>query len=205
MRDIQYYFTASSPWVYLGHQAICELAARHGARLNAKPLRLVGVWEVSGAVPLAQRSPTRQRYRLIELQRYAELRRMPIVLKPKWAPLDATLADLCVAAILLEGADPLDFMGKLFAAFWADDRNIADEPVVASLLGASGFDPVRIIGRARGAEAAALRESHTAEAIAADAIGVPAYVLDGEVFWGQDRIDLLDRALASGRPPYKPV
>jgi len=205
MREIHYYFTASSPWVYLGHQAIRDVATRHGAKLNAKPVRLAGVWEVSGAVPLAQRSPTRQRYRLIELRRYAELRGMPIVLKPKWAPLDATLADLCTVAILLEGADPLDFMGKLFAAFWAEDRNIADETVVASLIDASGFDSAGIIERARGAEAAALRESHTAEAIAADAIGVPAYVLDGEVFWGQDRIDLIDRALASSRPPYKPV
>ena len=163
------------------------------------------MWEVSGAVPLGQRTPTRQRYRLIDLQRYAELRAMPIVLKPKWAPLDATLADLCVTAMLLEGADPLDFMGRVFAAFWAEDRNTADEQVIAELIAASGFDATHIISRARSAEAAALRESHTADAIAADAIGVPAYVLDGEVFWGQDRVDLLDRALASARPAYKPV
>src|SRR5258707_4104922 len=123
MAEIDYYFTASSPWVYLGHAAIRAVAGRHGVRLNPKPVVLGGVWEVSGSVPLAQRTPTRQRYRLLELQRYAELRDLPIVYRPKFAPVDASLADLCVAAMILEGRDPLDFMGQVLSAFWAEDRN----------------------------------------------------------------------------------
>ena len=88
MAEIDYYFTSSSPWVYLGHAAIRAVAQRHGARLNPRPVQLGGVWEVSGAVPLAQRTPTRQRYRFLELQRFAELRCLPIVYRPKAAPLD---------------------------------------------------------------------------------------------------------------------
>ena len=203
--QIDYYFTASSPWVYLGHAAIRAVAARHGARLNPKPVVLGGVWQVSGGVPLAQRTPTRQRYRLLELQRYAELRGLPIVYRPKFAPLDASLADLCIAAILLERRDPLDFMGSLLSAFWVEDRNIGDEAVIAALLAQAGFDPAEVIAAARSDEAASLRKENTGQAIAADAIGVPAYVLNGEVFWGQDRIELIDRALSSGRAPYKPL
>jgi 2-hydroxychromene-2-carboxylate isomerase len=202
--SIDYYFTASSPWTYLGHAAIREVATRHGARLNPKPVLLGSVWEVSGSVPLAKRSLTRQRYRLIELQRYAELRKLPIVLKPKSVPIDATLPDLCAAAIVLGGGDPLDFMGRVFAAFWAEDRNIGDEAIVASLLSETGHDAPAVIAGACGDEASALRQKNTAEAIAADAIGVPAYILNGEVFWGQDRIDLVDRALSMGRAPYRP-
>jgi len=203
MTHIDYYFTISSPWAYLGHAAIRAVAERHGARLNPKPVVLGGVWEISGGVPLPQRSPTRQRYRFIELQRYAELRGMPIVYKPR--PIDASLADLCVAAIVLEGRDPLDYMSRVFAARWAEDRDIGDETVIASLVKDSGFDPVVIMDAAKGDAAAALRKKNTDEAIEADAIGVPAYVLNGEVFWGQDRIDLLDRALSTGRAPYKPL
>lgn len=202
MATIDYYFTFASPWTYLGHAAIREVAKRHAARLNPKPVLLGGVWEVSGGVPLAKRSPTRQRYRLIELQRWSELRGLPIVLKPKWAPVDATLPDLCAAAIMLDGSDPLDFMARVFAAYWVEDLNIADEAVVASLLSASSYDAAAVVGKAREEEAAALRRKNTQEAIDADAIGVPAYVLNGEVFWGQDRIDLLEHALSTGRPPY---
>ena len=205
MAEIDYYFTSSSPWVYLGHAAIRAVAQRHGARLNPRPVQLGGVWEISGAVPLAQRTPTRQRYRFLELQRFAELRSLPIVYRPKAAPLDPTLADLTVAAILVDGGDPLDFMASLFSAFWAEDRNIADEAVVAALLEQHGLDPAAVMARAGSDAAAALRRENTQAAIAADAIGVPAYVLDGEVFWGQDRIDLLDRALSSGRAPYEPL
>jgi 2-hydroxychromene-2-carboxylate isomerase len=100
MTEIDYYFTAISPWVYIGHAAIRAVAERHGVRLNAKPVILGDVWEASGAVPLAQRSAIRQRYRFLELQRYAELRGLPMKYKP--APADASLADLSVAAIVLD-------------------------------------------------------------------------------------------------------
>jgi 2-hydroxychromene-2-carboxylate isomerase len=203
--EIDYYFTASSPWVYLGHSAIREVAKRHDVKLNPRPVLLGGVWEASGSVPLAKRSPTRQRYRLVELQRYAELRGLPMVFKPKSGPIDATLPDLCVAAILLDGGDPLDFMARVFAAFWAEDRNIGEEAVVAALLTETGHDAATVIAKARSDDAAALRLRNTEAAIAADAIGVPAYVLNGEVFWGQDRIDLIDLALSTGRAPYKPL
>lgn len=200
---IEYYFTSSSPWVYFGHDAIRAVARKHGARLDIRPVDLGGVWEVSGGVPLAKRSPTRQRYRLIELQRFSELRGIPINLKPKYAPLDPSLADLAVAAILVQGGDPFGFMDRVFRAYWAEEENIADEAVIARLLEAEGLDPVAVLTAARGPEASGLRKRNTEAAIAADAVGVPAYVLNGEVFWGQDRIDLLDRALSTGREPFK--
>lgn len=202
---IEYYFTSSSPWVYLGHDAIGAVARKHGARLDVRPVELGGVWEVSGGVPLAKRSATRQRYRLIELQRYSELRGLPINLRPKHAPLDPSLADLAVAAVLVHGDDPFGFMGRMLRAYWAEEENVADQAVIARLLVAEDFDPDAILAVARGQEASELRKKNTEAAIAADAIGVPAYVLNGEVFWGQDRIELLDRALSTGREPFKPL
>ncbi|TCD16518.1 2-hydroxychromene-2-carboxylate isomerase [Oricola cellulosilytica] len=199
---IDYYFYSASPFTYLGHKAITEVAARHGARLNYKPVNLMGLWEVSGAVPPAKRPPVRQRYRLVELARVADFRGLPINIKPAHFPVDATLADLTVAAIADPGGDPNGYMATLFSACWAEDKNLADEAVLRELLSAAGHDADGVIEHAKTDKIAAIRARNTEEAIAADAVGVPAFVLNGEVFWGQDRIEYIDQALTSGRGPF---
>ena len=199
---IDYFLTCASPWAYLGHDAARALAARHGATLTVRPVNLGEMFKVSGQVGLADRPAVRQRYRLIELQRHAEFRGKPINVKPKHFPTNPTLADLTICAILADGGDPMDYMGKVFSALWAQEQNIADETTLAFLLSASGFSPKAVLGRAQSEEVAEIRARNTEDAIAADATGVPSFVLNGEPFWGQDRLDLLDRALATGREPY---
>jgi 2-hydroxychromene-2-carboxylate isomerase len=200
---IDYYFTLISPWAYLGHGALMAMARQHGAEVRFKPVSLGGVWEVSGSVPLAKRSATRQRYRLIELQRYSELRGLPLNLHPRHFPADPVLADRATAALVMEGHDPEGFMARIFAGAWAQDENIADAETVARFLEAEGHDASTLIEAAQGPATAAIYRQNTKEAIAADAIGVPTYVLNGEAFWGQDRLDMLERALDSGREPYR--
>lgn len=200
-RSIDYYFYSASPFTYLGHAAIRDVAKAHGAKLNYKPVNLFGLWEVSGAVPPPKRPPVRQRYRLVEIERVASFRGLPVNVKPAHWPVDATLADLTIAAIAEAGDDPGAYMGAVFSACWAEDRNIADEALLSELLAAAGHNATAVLDRARSDEVAAVRARNTEEAIAADAIGVPAYVLDGEVFWGQDRIEHLDHMLKTGRTP----
>lgn len=200
---IHYYFTSLSPWAYLGHAALLDVARRNGAEVAFKPVMLGEVWAVSGSVPLARRSPTRQRYRNIELQRYGELRGLPINLKPKFFPTDPTLADHVVIALVKQGKSPAGFMARVFAGLWAEEEDIADRATLARYLAEEEINPEPVLAAAESPDAAVTRQRNSEEAIAADAIGVPAYVLNGEVFWGQDRIDLLDRALATGRQPYR--
>lgn len=201
-RTIDYYFTSISPFSYLGHRAIEAVAAKHGAALAIKPVNLGGVWAQSGGVPLAQRSPMRQRYRLIELQRAADWRDLPIKLNPAHFPVDATLADHTVIAVVGAGGDASAYLDTVYRAIWAEDRNIADADVLAELLTAAGCDAAAVLDRAHCDAVAAIRARNTEEAIAADALGAPTYVVDGEPFWGQDRIELLDRMLESGRAPF---
>ncbi|MEO1746414.1 MAG: DsbA family protein, partial [Pseudomonadota bacterium] len=106
-----------------------------------------------------------------------------------------------VIAVAEAGGDALAFMADIFAAVWAKNLNIADEAVVADILAAHGHDGAAIIAAAKSDAVAAIRERNSAEALAADAVGVPAYVAEGEVFWGQDRIDMLDHMLETGRSP----
>jgi len=203
MATIDYYFYGASPFTYLGHRALIEMAARQGAALRYKPVNLMALWAVSGAVPPGQRPPVRQRYRLIELQRLADYRGLPINTSPKHWPVDTELADRAAIAIAETGGDPGDYVGRVLAGVWADEADLADRTVIAHMLSQTGFDAADILARAETDTIAAIREKNSEEAIAADAIGVPSYVLNGEVFWGQDRIDLLERALATGRAPYR--
>lgn len=199
---IDYFFTIISPFTYLGHQAICAVADKHGAKLVFRPVNLGEVFATSGALPLPQRPPARQRYRLLELQRIAELRGLPINLKPAHFPVDPTLADNTINALVANGQDPRDYMFQLFQAVWVHEENVADESVLARYLISSGFDAAAILDQAKSAETGAMRSANTADAIEAGALGSPSYVLNGEVFWGQDRIDYIDHALTTGRGPF---
>ncbi len=202
---IDYFFTSISPWTYLGHDAARALAARHGATLVVRPVNLGGMMKVSGQVPLAERPAVRQRYRFVELQRFAHLRGKPMNFRPAFFPTDPTLADHTVCAIVAAGGDPLDYMGSVFSAVWADEKNIADEATLAALLSSAGFDAAAILDKANTPAVAAIRAKNTEDAIAVDASGVPCFVLGGEPFWGQDRLDILDHALTTGRPPFRPL
>ncbi len=201
---IDYYFTLISPWAYLGHSTLLDIARRHSATLVYKPVKLMGVWEISGSVPLASRSDTRKRYRLIELQRYSELRGLEINLSPKYFPTNPSLADRVAIALIESGKDPAGFMARVFAGLWTGEKDIADPETLAAWLDEEGSDATAVLEAAANEAVAAIYAANTKDAIEADAIGVPAYVLNGEVFWGQDRLDLLDRALESGRRPFRP-
>ncbi|MEL6946636.1 MAG: 2-hydroxychromene-2-carboxylate isomerase [Pseudomonadota bacterium] len=196
------YYLGQSPFSYLGHQPILDLATKHDLTLRFKPVDLMGIWDVSGAVMPSKRPAVRQRYRLIELQRLAEWRGVPLNPKPKHFPTDIALADCCTIAIIEKGEDPTRFMAAVYKGVWVDDADMGDEEQIADRLAACDFDPDTILNVAKSEEIAAIRAQNTQDAIAADAVGVPAYVLNGEVFWGQDRIELIDRALETGRGAF---
>lgn len=199
---IDYYFTLLSPWAYLGHRALLDLAATHGATVRHKPVMLAKVFENSGGAPLAQRPKARQDYRFLELQRWRAKRGLPLNLKPKHFPTNPSLADRTVIALVAEGRDPGGYAEAVFRACWADERNIADPETLAERLAQAGHDPDHVLAAAESEAVGRIYEADTAEAIRMDAIGSPTYVLRGELFWGQDRLDLLADALQSGREPY---
>lgn len=200
---IDYYVISASPFAYLGHKAFHEIAARHGAAITYKPIMIRDVWEKSGSVPLPQRTPTRLRYRRIELQRIAEMRGLKINLEPRHFPVDASLSDRCVVALSDRGETPERFLWEVHQAVWAREQNIAERALLAGFLAVAGHDADAVLEQAEREQAAATIGRNTQDAIAADAIGAPVYVLNGEPFWGQDRLEHLDHALTTGRQPYR--
>lgn len=203
-RRVDYYFSLLSPWAYIGHRLFMEIARRRDVEVTYKPVNLIKVFEDTGGLPLAKRHPARQRYRLSELQRWREKRGLAFRLHPKFWPFDTELGDRFVIAASAAGLDPGRFLGDAFAAVWEHERNLGD-PATLMDIGANAGLPAAALIEAAGSEAAAATYAQNGrEAIAADAFGSPCFVLDGEVFWGQDRLELLDDALASGRKPYRP-
>ncbi len=202
-RPIDYYFTLLSPWTYLGHGAFIELAKRHGLSVRYRPTPLRSVFDETGGLPLPKRHPVRQRYRLLELQRWRARRALPLTLFPKFFPYDVSLADRIVLAIVARGEDPAGFIGEVLADVWAREQDMSRPELVLAAAKRAGLDATGLIEAAGSEAIGQAYQTAIAEAVEAGVFGAPSYVLDGEIFWGQDRLDLLADALVTGRPAYR--
>jgi 2-hydroxychromene-2-carboxylate isomerase len=201
-RRVDVYFSLLSPWAHLGHAPLLEIAKRRGAEIGWRPMPLLKLFADTGGVPLAQRPAPRRRYRDLELLRWADRRGRPLKLRPAFWPFDPSLADRAAIALIQAEADPALYLQAGFRAAWEEDRDLADRAVVAAVLDAQGFDAEATLAAAESPAAHDAYAANHAAALEAGAFGSPAYVLDGELFWGQDRLDMIDEALASGRAPY---
>jgi 2-hydroxychromene-2-carboxylate isomerase len=201
-RQVDYYFSFSSPWAYIGHKAFRDVVAAHDLEVNHKAVVLVDLFSETGGLPLMKRHPVRQRYRMVELQRWRDKRGLNFHLQPKHVPLNARLADGVVIAAIEAGLDPDPFLQRAFPAVWEQELNLADPAVVAKLADEAGLPGQKLVARSASTDISDAYEQNRQEAIAADVFGSPVYVLEGEVFWGQDRIELLADALKSGRKAY---
>ncbi len=130
-RSIDYYFSLVSPWAFIGHAPFMDIARRHELEINYKPVVLGRVFAETGGLPLAQRHPARQRYRLVELQRWRDRRGLSFNVHPRHWPFDVTLADRFVIAIQAAHQDPDPFLRRAYAAVWQEDRDLADHAVIA--------------------------------------------------------------------------
>ena len=203
-KTIQYFLAPHSPWAHLGHDRFVALAKRHGATINVKPVDFGKVFPVSGGLPLKQRAPQRQAYRLIELQRWSKHLGKPFNVKPKFFPVAPDAAARWIIAAQARGAadalrgdaDALRLAGALLRAVWAEERDISDVPTLASIATEQRLDPALLAAGAASPDTASRYDALTQEAIERQIFGAPTYVYRDEPFWGQDRLDFLDRALA---------
>ena len=202
-RQVDYYFSLQSPWAYIGHKLFREVADTYDLKVTYKPVMLVDLFSETGGLPLMKRYPVRQRYRMVELQRWRDKRGLNFHLQPANWPFNARLADGVVIAAIEAGRDPDPFLRRAFAAVWEDQQNLVDAAMLVTIADDSGLPGKQLVERSESAEIGAAYEQNRQDALAADVFGSPVYVLDGEVFWGQDRIELLADALKSGRARYR--
>lgn len=165
-----------------------------------KPVDLTQqVFPASGGLPVAQRPKQRLAYRSIELERWRKYLGIALNLRPRFFPVATDLASrMIIAADLARGADAaLDFAGRMMASVWAKEESIADPDLLKRLAVAAGLDGDAIASGADASEAKTRYAAFTREAIDRQVFGAPFYIYRDEPFWGQDRLEFLDRALAA--------
>jgi 2-hydroxychromene-2-carboxylate isomerase len=194
-KTIDYYFSPISPFAYLGGERLAKIAREVGARVNVRPIDLAKVFPVTGGIPLKQRAPARLTYRLAELRRWREYLDVPLVLEPKYFPTDANPAGLMIVAAREQGLDALALSQRILRAVWVDERNIADGETLVELAADVGLNGKALQERSADREIAAQYERDTQDAIKRAVFGSPTYVIDDELFWGQDRLDFVERKL----------
>jgi len=200
---IDYYFSFPSPWAYIGHAAFEDVAKAHGCIVNYKPVLLGELFADTGGLPLTKRHPVRQRYRLVELQRWREKRGLSFSLHPRHWPFDAKRSDGMALAALEAGHNVEPFMRVVFKGIWEKELNLDDPATLVQLADSCGLPGKQLLDRASSPEIAEAYERNRQDAIAVGVFGSPGFVLNGEPFWGQDRIELLADALKTGRAPYR--
>ena len=196
MPTIDYYFAPNSPWTYLGHKRFAQIAQAANASVRVLPMDLGRIFPLSGGLPLGKRAPQRQAYRLVELARFSKHLQLPMNIQPKFFPVSSDDAARLIIAVDLKAgaAAAMQIAGAVQVAVWEQERNIADAAVLAALLAEQGLsaDLLEV------SHSQAVQERYDANTEAATALGVfgaPSYVLEGELFWGQDRLDFLQRKL----------
>ncbi len=173
---------------------------KYGAQVQVKPVDLGGkIFPISGGLPLPQRAPQRQAYRLVELARWRDFLKMPLTLKPKFFPAPGDLSAGLIIAAKAHGEDAaMRLAWGIMKACWTEERNTGDVETLQAIAEEQGLDGAALLAQAQSDAIKAQYAAFTQEAIDRQVFGAPSYVIDGEIFWGQDRLEFVDRKLAAG-------
>lgn len=186
---VDYYLSPVSPWTYLGHARFGAMADKAGATVRVKPVDYGVIFPQSGGVPVGKRAPQRQAYRFMELERWRDHLGLPLTLRPRYFPADGN-----PAARLIHGAPEtvrFALAGDLLKLVWAEEGNIADPATLAAIAARHGVrDAAAAMAAGEAPYAAA-----TQEALARGVFGAPTWAIGETLFWGQDRLDFVERAL----------
>ena len=193
--EIDYYISLSSPYTHMGHARFEEMAKAHALTVNYRLLSTPEVLAAAGTLPVAKRPPSRLAYRMMELKRWRRHLGLRLNLEPKFFPVPDIHAVRMVLGAIQAGAHPGALIGAFLGAVWEQERDITDTATLKAIVTETGLNAEDIATRAEGTEVAARIEENTRDAIASQVFGYPTWKLDGELFWGQDRLDFLEQAL----------
>jgi 2-hydroxychromene-2-carboxylate isomerase len=199
-QHIDYYASLNSPWTHLGAARLEALAARHGAEVRIFPVNFGVIFPASGGLPLPKRAPQRQAYRLMELERWRAHLGIPIHIKPRFFPANETQATLCVIAAreTIGDAQAITLAHRVLKALWEEEKDTGDPATLAGLIAETGLDAPALMKLAAEPRWAEQRDRDTHDALARGVFGAPSYVIGDEIFWGQDRLEFVERRLGRG-------
>ncbi|MED6311896.1 MAG: 2-hydroxychromene-2-carboxylate isomerase [Pseudomonadota bacterium] len=196
-KEIDYYYTHVSPWSYLGAARLYKIAKTAGAKINFKPVNFGVIFPQSGGLPLGKRAPQRRAYRMIELKRWKEHLGAELNLEPKFFPANDTTANLMAVTAGLDGLDVAPLSLAIMRKCWVEEKDVAQDSVLVEAADQCRLDGEALLAASREDRAQEGFDANTEEASKRQVFGAPTYIYKDEVFWGQDRLDFLERALAN--------
>ena len=201
MSGIEYFYAAHSAFAYLGSARLMAIAGAAGLSIVHRPMDLGRVVE-RVTIPFGERTRGHRAYYFgREIQRWSEERNAPwLGRRPAYHDSDITLPNCTLIAGVLQGLN-IDRLAHTFLeSHWRDDADLADQATLQRLATAAGYDPLPLIEAAASPEVRAAYEANTVEAMDRSVFGSPTYFVDGDMFYGQDRLEMVERAL---RQPYR--
>ena len=197
---IDYYASLNSPWTHLGAARIEAMAMANDATLRIFPVDFGAIFAKSGGLPLPKRSPQRQAYRLQELARWRDHLGIPITIQPKFFPSAEQHTAGCVIGLreTLGDQPAIKLAHRVLKAVWQEERNPADPATLAALIKDVGLDADQVMQLGQDPRWAERRDTDTQAALDRGVFGAPSYVIGDDIFWGQDRLDFVQRRLARG-------
>ena len=197
---IDYYVSLNSPWTHLGAARIEAMAMASNATIRIFPVDFGAIFAQSGGLPLPKRSPQRQAYRLQELPRWRDHLGIPIHVQPKFFPSNELPAACCVIALRETVGDQpaIKLAHRVLKALWQEEKDPGDPATLAELITEIGLDARQVMQLGEDPKWAERRIADTKAALDKGVFGAPSYVIGDDIFWGQDRLEFVERRLARG-------
>lgn len=197
---IDYYVSLNSPWTHLGATRIEAMAAAHGATMRVYPVDFGAIFAASGGLPLPKRSPQRQAYRMQELARWRGHLSIPIHVQPKFFPSSEAVTAPCIIGVRETIGDQpaIKLAHRILKAVWQEEKSPADTDTLVALIRDVGLDPDKVLALGADPKWSEMREADGKAGLARNVFGAPSYVIGDDIFWGQDRLEFVERRLAKG-------
>ncbi|MQG89275.1 MAG: 2-hydroxychromene-2-carboxylate isomerase [SAR202 cluster bacterium] len=196
MLTIEYYLSVVSPWSYLGHRRLCDIAREHSAEIQYLPIDSSILFAKTGGLALKDRSSQRKSYRMQELRRWRSRLELELNLEPQFFPTDANLASCVIIGAIEKGHNVTELVYELMRAVWVREEDVSETSVVTGAIERSGGSVEDLLAAASHCAVPEVIVKNSEQAISKGVFGVPSYVVGDEVFWGQDRLEFLDAFLS---------
>ena len=192
MLTIEYYLSVVSPWSYLGHRRLCDIARANSAEILYLPIDSSILFAKTGGLALKDRSPQRKRYRMQELRRWRSRLELELNLEPQYFPTDSNLASRVIIGAIEAGHDVAELVYELMRTVWVREEDVSETSVVIGAIERSGRSVDDLLAAANHSNVQDIIIENSEQAVSKGVFGVPSYVVGEEVFWGQDRLEFLD-------------
>ena len=193
-KTVEFYFDVGSPAAYIAFRRLPDICENTGARLEYKPMLLGGVFQATGNQSPVN-IPAKGRYIMVDFERFARRHGIEFRHNP-FFPINTLMLMRGAAGLQMrEPARLLPYLDAVFRAIWVDGKDMNDPAVVGDVLQAAGFDPGKLLALTADPQVKERLKALTQEAVARGVFGAPTCFVDGNMYWGQDRLDFVQEAL----------